>query len=436
MGHSILSLFPDTNSLLHYPPISQVNWRAVCGCESVRVVLCLPVIHELDEKKADPRLGERARSAIKELRSLKAAGGAVRDGVVLEIFNCELRREEFPETLSYDSSDDRIVHSVKKYATLNPANAVAVYSEDMGMGLRCEAHGLRIIEPDATCRLESPQSEQDKKYRAAITELNALKNAAPAIECVVCEGDATAPRKQKLEFVIHPKAGTRDLDAELEEYRKAGHVSVVKTTDLARSGQSSSLPPTHDAVANYNAAAEKHLVEYRQWLETRSLLEALHAHKVLVSIWLTNSGMAPADDIDIAIEVSEPVVLAYDADSKKAKAYELPEPPRPPVRPKQLFGDIASLGDFLGASGRGIEEMDLGFQQRPYVQKIEETRTYRITYSTKRLKHNEHERVGTFGFVVNPREIRTFDMHVRITAANVPHVIESRIPVIVDAATK
>jgi hypothetical protein len=41
-------LFLDTNSLLHYPPIKSVGWKAVCGTKSVRLVLCMQVVHELD----------------------------------------------------------------------------------------------------------------------------------------------------------------------------------------------------------------------------------------------------------------------------------------------------------------------------------------------------------------------------------------------------
>lgn len=436
MDDAALWLFPDTNSLLHYPPVGDVDWRAVCGCKFVHLMLCLPVIHELDEKKDDSRLGDRARRIIKELKGITAAGGVVRDGVVLEIFNYELRREEFPGTLSYDSSDDRIVHAVKGYGSLNPEAAVAVYSEDMGMSLRCQAHGVKVIEPDEASRWESPQTEFDKKYKTAITELNALKNAVPAVECVVSEENATAPRKQKLAFAIRPKVGGRDVDAEFEEYRKAGHVVLFEVTDFTSSGQTTSLPPQHDAVAGYNAAAERHLAEYHTWLTTRSLLETLHAHAVTVTVWLTNSGMTPADDIDLTIEVSDMVALVYEAGSETAKTYALPDPPSPPVRPKQLFSDIPRRGDRMGASTSGPMDLDLILQSRPHVEKLKDTSTYRITYSSKRVKHNEHERVGTFVFVLKPTEVRPFDLHVRITAANVPNVIQHRIPVVVRVATE
>lgn len=182
-----LALFLDTNTLLHYPPIKDVAWKDVCGCASVRLVFCLQVIHELDEKKHDPRLGDRASRTIKEISLIRSAGGNVREGVTLEIYNYEIRVADFPTTLSYDSKDDRIVYSVKKYLEEHPDSRVAVYTEDMGMSLRCEASSIPILEPDPRTRMENPQDELTKKYKSAINEINALKNRLPDFAGVVLQ---------------------------------------------------------------------------------------------------------------------------------------------------------------------------------------------------------------------------------------------------------
>ena len=115
MANPNLILFPDTNSLLHYPPIKEVGWRAICIADEVKLVLCMQVINELDEKKDDSRLGDRARRAIKEIKTLIANGGLVREGVTIEVFNQTLRADEFTASLSPDSKDDNTVHLVKKY---------------------------------------------------------------------------------------------------------------------------------------------------------------------------------------------------------------------------------------------------------------------------------------------------------------------------------
>jgi predicted ribonuclease YlaK len=102
-------VFPDTNTLLHYPLPPNVDWLRVCEADAAELVLCLQVITELDEKKNDVRLSERAAGVIKSLDIIHEQGGSVRDGVKLNIFNQPVRYEEFREPLSPDNKDDRMV---------------------------------------------------------------------------------------------------------------------------------------------------------------------------------------------------------------------------------------------------------------------------------------------------------------------------------------
>src|SRR4051812_46229924 len=109
----MLVAFLDTNAHLHYPPLPDVDWCAVCQTEAVILMVCLPVIKELDKYKSDGRLGERAQARIREIG--KASGTEIRPGVTLAIYNVPLRREDFPDTLSIDEADDKIVHFAKLY---------------------------------------------------------------------------------------------------------------------------------------------------------------------------------------------------------------------------------------------------------------------------------------------------------------------------------
>jgi PIN domain len=431
-----LSLFLDTNSLLHYPPIKNVDWKAVCGSESVRLVLCLQVIHELDEKKDDSRLGDRASRTIKELKAIRSAGGVVRDGVILDVFNYEVNVADFPATLSYGSKDDRIVHSIKKYAAANASDSIAVYTEDMGMNLRCEAHGLTVIEPDAGSRLENPKAEHDKKYKLAITELNDLKNRVPVLELVISPGDARTPQKKPMTFSIRPTRSEPDLDSEMNEYMQERNLFPMKKADIASGGQIPSLPHQHDAVARYNDNLSQHLVEYRKWLETRNLLGKILAHQITVSVWIVNSGLAPADDLDVTLEIGDPVALVYEASSQEAKSLELPDPPGPPERPKQFFGDLGEIGGLVRPPLYTLPNMEHLLNRKATVEKQDDTNTFRITFGTKRLKHNEHEHIGNLILVLRPNAVHPFQVQFRITAANITKVIQGAIPIVVNAQTK
>lgn len=303
-----MSLFLDTNSLLHYPSISTVDWKAVTKASAIKLIFCMQVIHELDEKKDHARLGDRASRVIREVNTIRRSGGRVRDGVTLEIFNYELRADDFPASLSYDSKDDRIVHTVKKYLEQNPGASVAVYTEDMGMTLRCEANSIPVLEPDTLKRLENPQSEHDKNYKLAITELNGFKSRVPSVELIVGRPGVDSPAKEKLEFEIRSVPSERDILEEFEAHRRKHGLFPMEKKELSKSGQIPTFPSRHDAVEKYNENLIEHLTDYKKWLELRKLLEQVNAHSFTLSVWLTNKGRSSADEVDLQIHVGEPLL--------------------------------------------------------------------------------------------------------------------------------
>ena len=68
----------DTNILLQYQEPSKVRWRDVLRVESVRLIVPLRVVEELDAKKysASKRLAERARVLLPRLEELVGRDGS------------------------------------------------------------------------------------------------------------------------------------------------------------------------------------------------------------------------------------------------------------------------------------------------------------------------------------------------------------------------
>lgn len=64
-------LFIDTNILLHFKPLKEIDWLEVTGAKAVRLVICLEVIKELDKHKRNTRLQKRAERAIRESRNTR-----------------------------------------------------------------------------------------------------------------------------------------------------------------------------------------------------------------------------------------------------------------------------------------------------------------------------------------------------------------------------
>src|ERR1043165_8891177 len=157
-------LFPDTNILLHYPPLQHIDWLDKVSSSSVRLIICLQVVKELDAKKDDPRLAERPRRVLRELREY-AKVQEIRKNVKLSIYNEEIRVADFPSSLSPDSAHDRIVFQVRQFRQANPTDAVSVVTEDYGMELRCEASGLDVVRLPQDLRLDDPTTESDRKSK-------------------------------------------------------------------------------------------------------------------------------------------------------------------------------------------------------------------------------------------------------------------------------
>ena len=79
------------------------------------------------------------------------------------------------------------------------------------MSLRCHAHDIKVIEPPADSRLENPQSEQERRYKLAITELNETKNRSPKLKLVLSEADASAPSSSSLVLEVNPSVEDREI---------------------------------------------------------------------------------------------------------------------------------------------------------------------------------------------------------------------------------
>jgi predicted ribonuclease YlaK len=185
--------FPDTNILIHYKPLAQIDWCGVLEARSVVLVICMPVIDELDQKKSDPRLTDRAKRAIKDIAEYGTAAKPIGPRVRLEIYNEQLLRGEVPDSVSPDSHDDQIIQLVRKYAGTHSERQTCVVTEDLGMRIRCQATNVSVHEMAESERLENPGDEKDRKLKQLQAELATIKNRMPRLSITAAEpGQAPA----------------------------------------------------------------------------------------------------------------------------------------------------------------------------------------------------------------------------------------------------
>lgn len=191
------------------------------GSNDVCLMLCMQVIHELDEKKDHPTLSKRARNAISDISQSLDADKRHELDTAVSVFQYEIRESEFNDTLSPDSKDDRIVHTVLKYISDNPSDVVRVCTEDLGMKLRCKAHGLTVVEIDKGFRLETPGSSLEKANKSLASELDRLKNILPRISVLLHHlGEDESLNDDHMTLRILTKPDPIDIESRLIKEKK------------------------------------------------------------------------------------------------------------------------------------------------------------------------------------------------------------------------
>jgi hypothetical protein len=287
----MLFAFIDTNVLLNYPPLAEIDWLEVSGMDSITIMLCYPVIKELDNMKSDGRFSERAKKRIKEIEG--NLGSEIRANVSIEFYDAQLRVEDFPDRPSLESADSQIAHYALLYKKTKHAD-IGIITEDLGMRLRCRGLGIPIIDPPGNLRLPTPQSEDQKKLREAERKYQDLKNRLPELTFVASD--------TKFEF-------ERRTMPNLEETLRIMEANIHKK--YPRSGTSGHL-------------IKKFLDEARVRIEQYLYVTDRSFRTFKIEFELSNVGNAPAKGVDLTIQFPPEIMAIALPDSLHSNHTETP----------------------------------------------------------------------------------------------------------------
>ena len=137
----------DTNVLLHYMPPTDVVWADIVGKESVRIVLPLRVIEELDAKKYARRddLAERARTILPQLRAI--VGRAGEPGELRARATLEVLVEPGPRSRPTDADEEILDTCIELREFCR--GPLTLITGDTSMQLRAEALDLEVVQMPA-----------------------------------------------------------------------------------------------------------------------------------------------------------------------------------------------------------------------------------------------------------------------------------------------
>lgn len=430
------TIFPDTNVLLHFPPLADIDWCGLANASAVHLVLCMQVIQELDRHKYDARLHRRAERAIKEIQQGCTAGVPIRPGVTIAVFN-QVGASGFPDA---DEDDGKIVHQVQLYSTQHPKAEAAIATNDYGMKLRCEACSLKVISLDASLQLPPPEDELRRKLKQVTEERDQLKLRLPRLSIGLSHAGADAPEKEP-HFCIGGEFEQINVDARVAR--------IQERYPMHRSAMSRHLGGGAVAiVAGWREDWDRHDEElgqfysrYRGYLENLNAIAHLKSRCVRFDLWLTNSGKGIATDVDVFASFPEDLGWVAAQGSKEAAIFEKkPRPPKPPPTPlrrhvlRELDLRLNTSKDFKFPDIEPIHRDE----REPWTEVTKQPNgLLQIRSRIQRVKHWHPVNLGPFwGVLRDMGEVKPFELQVAISAAELPDKVIRSIPFIVRAVAE
>jgi hypothetical protein len=327
-------VFVDTNILLHAPPLERISWSSLCDAEAVTLVVCVEVLDEVDHKKYDSRLGKRAKHAMQRLHQYLETG-TCGEKATLMLFPNVLEHEEEATLLAGLRADAKIVLRAKRFQAHHPENYVCVATNDLGMRLRCQLHGIPFLDGEGFA--QAIVGEDSSNEARTVVERSAVR---PILSVQLTGQQKMTEPTATACFFTFPDEGHVNADDAIRSEADALHKQSAKAP-----------------MSVGDTAIKEYLDAYRAYVDRCNQRADARARQCLFTLELLNNGTAPATDIDLSLEFPEEVIWVGTEDDKLARF--LNEEPKPPLRPKpRMPWEILDIGqtmaERLNAYGQGF----------------------------------------------------------------------------------
>lgn len=336
------TVFVDADVFLHYPPLSDLPWEELCpGVRTVAV--CLSVVGQVDSKKNDPRLRDRALRAVADIRRFRDQR-QVREGLPFRVYHDSVRDEDVLPPLTPSSSDDRILTAVLQAGRDNPLCEPRFMSGDYVVEIKCESLGIPFVTLERVTRLHPPSDEHTKKLKALEEQVRTLRARIP---------DPLFEAECLGRLACTPLA--RPYPSRPEEAEEWLEAVVAKELEDATGGpgQLSEMEPSR------RAKWEEYIRKFRQHCSLMAQIAETCQRTFVCRLYLSNKGTTPATHVDALITFPSKVRLV---DKTSAQGRLLAGPHVPPERP--VPGDPYSLSDFFKAPQVASVMESLGMRPR------------------------------------------------------------------------
>jgi hypothetical protein len=375
----------DTNQVLHFRRIDEIDWCALAGCSPCTIVITPILLRELEQKKIfspSASLKDRARRMSDYLVEQAALPDPIRlrENVTLAFAEHEPAIDFAAHKLVRDVNDDHFIAAALERQAVSGLRTF-IASNDGGMALKLRSRPIDVLRLPETLALPAEVDAEQKELRDAKREIARLKSQRPKLSLSFADGsakcDIRSPRTIELDApdfaqitMEHPMLpipaaeGAAPFTGDLSSLRNVGR--------LHGSGSRERIERYNDELREFWSQYQGYLKKLEAWAEVSRLTTEL-------AFKLHNDGSATATDVDITIRFPQSVLLHRFRGFPKR-----PEAPEPPSKPGTLGAAMGrswrdphvSFPDYLGTT--------LDFHDGSAF--IDEENRQTVSYSVRSLK--------------------------------------------------
>jgi hypothetical protein len=325
--------------------------------------------------------------------------------------------------------------NLKKYEIVNECTNTAVVTEDLGMILRCEKHGIKVIQLTKDLRLEDPQSELQKKYKVAITDLNNIKNSKPDLQIFILPSNTNPGDTTKYEISLSRQLTTmvnteNELTRKNEEYKKC----MTPKSNISMF-QNLALSISNDEYKRYQKEWDEYINAYKLWIPERNSLAEMMTRKIEFKIFVQNKGKSPATGVEVKLSFPSLFNYFFNEETGNGIFPNIPKEPQAPKPPR-------TMSEMVKASINHHNNFDMPFfPNTPRMQARDEPSMdidrnsqdgFNVLVDIPKIKHYESMEFDTIAAVFKTWDvIQPFEIDLNVTAENIQEKVTRKIPVIV-----
>ena len=350
-----ICLFADSNLLLHYKSLEQIDWSRLGDFDNIEVVVCRTVQREIDALK-DGRSGrrsDRARKAARTLLKIAQHGPQVRreasPRVVLKLYGASQPKQDLADQLDYSQNDDRIMGYLAQFIADNPSIDARLLTRDSGPVLTAKALCIPYVVVPDDWRLEPEPDDRDRKIQKLELQLQELQDQEP-----------------QFQFSCSQQSDTRARHVEIE-YKAFRPLEEAERVQLLHHLQNQ-YPPT---VVERNGISAKAIFEYEErdyptWKSqcreffdlVNCIVQMEHCPELKVSI--QNNGSRPATNVLVEIRSSGNFGLSAPvSELREFGLIPVIERPRPPNQPRRQASWASIVNNLTRSSATVLPDLDL-----------------------------------------------------------------------------